>query len=39
VLIPEQGTEQREAQEPAPEPVIEELPTAPAPKGKSQFYA
>jgi hypothetical protein len=37
VLIPEQGTEQGEAQEPDPEPVIVELPTAPAPEGKPRF--
>jgi hypothetical protein len=37
VLIPEQGTEQGEAQEPDPKPAIEELPTAPAPEGKPRF--
>jgi hypothetical protein len=39
MLIQEQGTEQGEAQEPAPELVIEELPTALVPKGKPRFYA
>jgi hypothetical protein len=39
VLILEQGTEKGEAQESAPEPVIEELPAAPVPEGKPQFYA
>jgi hypothetical protein len=34
-----QGTEQGEAQERAPEPVIEELPAAPVSEGKPQFYA
>jgi hypothetical protein len=39
VLIQEQGTEQGEAQEPAPKPVAEELPAASASEGKLQFYA
>jgi hypothetical protein len=34
MLIPEQGTEQGEAQEPAPRPVIVELLVASAPEGK-----
>jgi hypothetical protein len=34
ILVPEQGV----AQEPAPEPAIEDLPT-PALEGKPQFYA
>jgi hypothetical protein len=37
VLILEQGTEQEEVQEPAPEPAIEELPVAPTPEGKPWF--
>ena len=39
MLIQEQGTEQGEAQEPAPKPVAEELPAASASEGKLQFYA
>jgi hypothetical protein len=39
VLIPEQGAVHEEDQEPAPEPAIEDLPAAPAIKGKPQFYA
>jgi hypothetical protein len=39
VLIPEQRVEQEEVQEPALDPAIEELPDAPAPKGKPLFYA
>jgi hypothetical protein len=39
VLVPEKETEQGEAQEPAPKPIIEELPTTPAPEGKPRFYA
>jgi hypothetical protein len=38
VLISEQGTKQGEAQEPAPEHVIEELPTTPVHEGKPLFY-
>jgi hypothetical protein len=38
MLILEQRIEQ-EVQELAPEPTIEELPTAPAPEGKPRFYA
>jgi hypothetical protein len=38
VLIPEQGTEQ-DVKEPATEPIIKELPAAPTPEGKPQFYA
>jgi hypothetical protein len=39
VLIPEQGAVHEEDQEPAPEPAIEDLPTAPAIEGKPRFYA
>jgi hypothetical protein len=39
VLILEQGAVHEEDQEPAPEPVIEDLPAAPAIEGKPQFYA
>jgi hypothetical protein len=34
VLIPEQGAVHEEDQEPAPEPAIKDLPTAPVIKGK-----
>jgi hypothetical protein len=37
--IPEQGVAQEEVQEPAPEPALEDLPTAPAIEGKPQLYA
>jgi hypothetical protein len=37
ILIPEQGIAQEVVQEPALEPVIEDLP-APALEGKPQFY-
>jgi hypothetical protein len=39
VLIPEQGAVHEEDQEPTSEPVIEDLPAAPAIKGKPWFYA
>jgi hypothetical protein len=39
MLILEQRIEQEEVQELAPEPAIEELPAAPAPKSKPRFYA
>jgi hypothetical protein len=39
VLIQEQGTEQGEAQELAPELITEELPATPASEGKPRFYA
>jgi hypothetical protein len=39
MLILEQGVEQEEVQEPAPEPAVEEFPAAPAHEGKAQFYA
>jgi hypothetical protein len=39
VLIPEQGTVQEEDQEQGPEAVTEDLPAAPAIKGKPRFYA
>jgi hypothetical protein len=39
VLIQEQGTEQEEAQEPAPELVVEEFPAVPVPEGKPRLYA
>ena len=39
VLIPEQGVVHEEDQEPAPEPVIEDLPAALAIEGKPRFYA
>jgi hypothetical protein len=38
MLIPEQWVAQEETQEPAAEPVTEDLP-APAFEGKPQFYA
>jgi hypothetical protein len=38
VLIPEQGVAQEEVQEPAPEPGVEDLSTAPAFEGKPRFY-
>jgi hypothetical protein len=38
VLIPEQGVDQEEAQEPAPEPATEDLPAASAFEGKPRFY-
>jgi hypothetical protein len=38
ILVPEQGATQEVAQEPAPEPAIEDLP-APALEGKPRFYA
>jgi hypothetical protein len=37
LLILEQGANQEECQEPAPELATEELPTTPTPKGKHQF--
>jgi hypothetical protein len=39
VPIREQGAIHEEDQEPAPEPAIEDLPTAPATEGKPRFYA
>jgi hypothetical protein len=39
MLIQAQGTEQGEAQELTPEPIIEELPAAQASEGKPRFYA
>jgi hypothetical protein len=39
VLIPEQGVIHEEDQEPAPEPAIEDLPTAPVIENKPRFYA
>jgi hypothetical protein len=39
VLIPEQGDVHEEDQEPAPEPAIEDLPSAPAIESKPRFYA
>jgi hypothetical protein len=39
VLIPEQGVVQEEDQEQASETAIEDLPAAPAIKGKPRFYA
>jgi hypothetical protein len=38
ILMPEQGVAQEVAQDPAPEPAIEDLPT-PALEGKPRFYA
>ena len=38
ILVPEQGVAKEVAQEPSPEPAIEDLP-APALEGKPQFYA
>jgi hypothetical protein len=38
ILVQEQGLAQEVAQDPAPEPAIEDLP-APALEGKPQFYA
>jgi hypothetical protein len=37
VLIPEQGANQEEVQEPAPEPTTEDLPSAPTFEGKPGF--
>jgi hypothetical protein len=37
VLILEQGAVHEEDQDPAPEPAIEDLPTAPAVEGKPRF--
>ena len=39
ILIQEPEAQQEEAREPAPEPVTEESPTAPAIEGKPRFYA
>jgi hypothetical protein len=39
MIIPEQGAVHEEDQELAPEPKIEDLPTAPAIEGKPRFYA
>jgi hypothetical protein len=39
VLIPDQGAIHEEDQEPAPEPAIEDLPTALSIEGKPRFYA
>jgi hypothetical protein len=38
ILVPEQGVAQEVAQDPAPEPAIEDL-TAPALEGKPRIYA
>jgi hypothetical protein len=38
ILVPEQGVAQEVAQDPAPEPAIEDLPV-PALEGKPWFYA
>jgi hypothetical protein len=38
ILVPKQGVAQEVVQEPAPEPVIEDL-SAPALEGKPRFYA
>jgi hypothetical protein len=38
ILVPEHGAPQEVAQEPAPEPAIEDLPV-PALEGKPRFYA
>jgi hypothetical protein len=38
ILVPGQGVAQEVAQDPAPEPAIEDL-TAPALEGKPRFYA
>jgi hypothetical protein len=38
ILVPEQGVAQEVAQDPAPEPTIEDMP-APALEGKTRFYA
>jgi hypothetical protein len=38
ILVPEQGVAQEVAQEPAPDPAIEDLPV-PALERKPQFYA
>jgi hypothetical protein len=39
MLVPKQGAVHEEDQEPAPEPVIEDLPAAPTIEGKPRFYA
>jgi hypothetical protein len=39
VLILEQGVEQEEVHEPAPELATEDLPAKPTPEGKPWFYA
>jgi hypothetical protein len=39
MLIPEQGAVHEEDQEQAPDTAIEDLPAAPAIKGKPIFYA
>jgi hypothetical protein len=39
MLIWEQGVDKEESQEPAPEPAAEDIPAAPPPEGKPQFYA
>jgi hypothetical protein len=39
ILIQEQETQQEEAREPAPEPVVEEPSATPAFVGKPRFYA
>jgi hypothetical protein len=39
MLIPEQGVEQEEVQEPAPELATKDLPTSPTIEGKPQFCA
>ena len=39
MLIPEQGADQEEVQEPAPEPATEDFSTTPTIEGKPRFYA
>jgi hypothetical protein len=39
MLIPEEGANQEEVQELAPEPTTEDFPAVPAIEGKPQFYA
>jgi hypothetical protein len=38
VMVPEQEGDLEGGQEPAPEPVAEDISSAPTPKGKPQFY-
>jgi hypothetical protein len=38
VLIPEQGVDQEEVLEPAPEPAVEDFSASPAIEGKPRFY-
>jgi hypothetical protein len=39
LLILEQGVDQEESQEPAPEPATEDIPAAPTLLGKPRFHA